>query len=180
MGHKVHFCQGRGMGTKGKHDLSLGTVPPSSDQFSTTEILVQNKALRSCYTSARRHARVYTHADKVQVLLGIFCSTRCKNHNLTINSCRSINSNCRWTLATNYFQRQLKFNTTHLFRKNRINTVHLQSPIHVLHCSSLVSDFGPFWTFLKPGGSRSALDIKWQACHRFFNTESTCAKTSVW
>lgn len=44
------------MGEKRKQDLSLGTVLPSFDQSATTEILVQNKALRSCSTSAPRPA----------------------------------------------------------------------------------------------------------------------------
>lgn len=37
-----------------------------------------------------------------------------------------------------------KLNTMHLFRKNRISTVHCQSMIHILYFTSLVSDFGPF------------------------------------
>lgn len=112
--------------------------------------------------------------------LGIFCSTQCKHHNLTINSCRSINSNCRWTLTTNYFQRQGKLNTTHLFRKNTISTVHLQSLINILYFF-LLSMW--FWNILSISVTVWLKKRSWhQAVSplQVFNTESTCAKTRVW
>lgn len=163
MGHKVHFCQGRGMGDKEKHDLNLGTVSPSSDPFATTETLVQNKPSRSC--STRAHGHTQHMQTKYKRRYESFARLNAKNHNLTMNSCRSINSSCRWTLATNYFQRRVKLNTPHLFRKNRISrlaertelTVHFWSLIYLLHFCSLGSDFGPFWTFLKARGSGRAL-----------------------
>lgn len=146
----IKFTSARegGWGKRENYPISLGTVPPSSDQFFTIEILVQNKALRSCYASAQRNTWAQTHTDKAQVLLWIFCSAQCKTHNLTVNSSRNINSNCRWTFTTNYFQGQVKLNTMHLFKKNRISTRDWRWMVHGLDFSSLVSDFGLIKHFL--------------------------------
>lgn len=52
---KLTSARKGGWETKEKHDLSLGTVPPSSDPLATTETLVQIKPSRSCSTKAHRH-----------------------------------------------------------------------------------------------------------------------------
>lgn len=62
-------------GREGKgNNLSLGTVPPSSHQFSTPEVLVLNKALRSCYASAHRdtHSRRQNTNTIVSAIRNLF------------------------------------------------------------------------------------------------------------
>lgn len=121
---KFTSARGGGWGEKKRENqpISLGTVPPSSNQFSTREILVQNKALRSCYAKCTEgHMGTVTHRQSTSAAMNLLLSSM-QNSQFNSNSSRNINLNCRWTFTTNYFQGQVKLNTTHLFEKNRIST----------------------------------------------------------